>query len=443
MKAIKNFEIYYRSLDKYKKAFWIYLFLIFIEGAMRKWFMPGLSNLWFMCREPFVIWIVISSMNERYLKSRLAKWFMGIGLITLFITITIGHHNIPIALYGFRIWFFHIPFIFIMSQRLNRTDLIKIMQFLCIIFIPMTVLYTLQFLTPPNNIINAAVGGEVAERTGTANGAVRPPGTFAHCLGSSYYNPIVTCIFTVVMFSKNYRKQILEFKLGFPLLATCVVLTLITSVSRGTILQSAITILFISLIMNLAKIGNSFFKVLFSLLCLILLIFIISNIKVGDMYLLDPVINRFTTAAEQEGGTSGVFLSRILEPYIFWHNMGKVADIPFMGCGIGMGSNFAAKTLTGGSWMLGEWSSQIVYAEMGILFGTIVFLMRFCYPIKLFFKSINILKRNHDILPITLWTLSLQYFANGNINVVYSLGFIVILMIMLLVRIKTSHHTSI
>lgn len=439
MSIIKDFRTYYRSLDKYKKAFWIYLFLIFIEGAMRKWFMPGLSNLWFMCREPIVIWIVISSMNGRYLKSNLAKGFMAIGAVTLFSAITMGHHSIPIALYGFRIWFFHIPFIFIMSQRLNRTDLIKIMQFLCIVFIPMTVLYVLQFLTPPNNIINAAVGGEVAEGTGTANGAVRPPGTFAHCLGSSYYNPIVTCIFAVVMFSNNYRKQILEFKLGFPILTTCVVLTLITSVSRGTILQSAITILFVSLIMTFAKIGNSFFKVLFSLLCLMLLIFIISKIKVGDMYLLDPVINRFTTAAEHEGGTSGIFLSRILEPYIFWHNMGEVADIPFMGYGIGFGSNFAAKAFTGGAWMLGEWSSQIVYAEMGILFGAIVFFMRTCYPIKLFFKSMKTLKKNHDILPITLWTPSLQYFANGNINVVYSLGFIVILMIMLIVSIKTSH----
>lgn len=170
-----------------------------------------------------------------------------------------------------------------------------------------------------------------------------------------------------------------------------------------------------------------------------LLIFIISKIKVGDMYLLDPVINRFTTAAEHEGGTSGIFLSRILEPYIFWHNMGEVADIPFMGYGIGFGSNFAAKAFTGGAWMLGEWSSQIVYAEMGILFGAIVFFMRTCYPIKLFFKSMKTLKKNHDILPITLWTLSLQYFANGNINVVYSLGFIVILMIMLIVSIKTSH----
>lgn len=393
MSIIKDFRTYYRSLDKYKKAFWIYLFLIFIEGAMRKWFMPGLSNLWFMCREPIVIWIVISSMNGRYLKSNLAKGFMAIGAVTLFSAITMGHHSIPIALYGFRIWFFHIPFIFIMSQRLNRTDLIKIMQFLCIVFIPMTVLYVLQFLTPPNNIINAAVGGEVAEGTGTANGAVRPPGTFAHCLGSSYYNPIVTCIFAVVMFSNNYRKQILEFKLGFPILTTCVVLTLITSVSRGTILQSAITILFVSLIMTFAKIGNSFFKVLFSLLCLMLLIFIISKIKVGDMYLLDPVINRFTTAAEHEGGTSGIFLSRILEPYIFWHNMGEVADIPFMGYGIGFGSNFAAKAFTGGAWMLGEWSSQIVYAEMGILFGAIVFFMRTCYPIKLFFKSMKTLKR--------------------------------------------------
>lgn len=141
MSIIKDFRTYYRSLDKYKKAFWIYLFLIFIEGAMRKWFMPGLSNLWFMCREPIVIWIVISSMNGRYLKSNLAKGFMAIGAVTLFSAITMGHHSIPIALYGFRIWFFHIPFIFIMSQRLNRTDLIKIMQFLCIVFIPMTVLY--------------------------------------------------------------------------------------------------------------------------------------------------------------------------------------------------------------------------------------------------------------------------------------------------------------
>lgn len=438
MKAIKDLKKYYRTLDIYKKAFWIYLFLIFIEGAMRKWFMPGLSNLWFMCREPIVIWIVFASMNGRFLKSNIAKWFMGIGIITFITAIVFGHHNIQVALYGFRIWFFHIPFIFIMSQRLNRTDLIKMMQFLCIIFIPMTVLYVLQFLTPPNNIINAAVGGEVAEGTGTANGAVRPSGTFAHCLGSAYYNPIVFCIFTLILFSKSYKKQVSKHSVVFPLLAVCIILTLITSVSRGTILQFVSTLLFVSFIMAFSGMKNLFFKILGGLIVIASLTYTISNIKVGNMYLLDPVLNRFETAAEQEGGAEGIFLSRILEPYIFWSNMGSKIDVPLLGYGIGMGSNFAAKSITGGAWLLGEWSSQIVYAEMGMIFGTIVFCLRFFYPINLFFKCYRKLKRNHDLLPIILWTLSLQYFANGNINVVYSLGFIVILMTMLLVSIKTS-----
>lgn len=438
MKITKDFTRYYSTLDKYKKAFWLYIILIFIEGAMRKWFMPGLSNLWFMCREPIVIWIVLCSMNYRYLKSKLAMWFMGIGVITFFTAIAFGHNNISIALYGFRIWFFHIPFIFIMSQRLDRTDLIKIMQFLCIVFIPMTVLYLWQFLTPPNHIINASVGGIVAEGTGTANGAVRPPGTFAHCLGSSYYNPIVFCFFTLILFSKKYKELLLNNLIGFPILAVCMIVTLITSVSRGTILQSAATLLFISFIMTFCGIKKTFFKISGGIIVIAILVYIVSNIKVGNMYLLDPVLNRFETAAEQEGGKEGIFLSRVLEPYIFFSNMGTIVDVPLFGYGIGYGSNFAAKSITGGAWMLGEWSSQIVYAEMGMIFGTIVFCMRFFYPINLFFKCYKKLKKNHDLLPIVLWTLSLQYFANGNINVVYSLGFIVILMIMLLVSIKTS-----
>ena len=41
----RDFKKYYNSLDKFKKAFWLYLVLIFVEGTMRKWFMPSLSNV--------------------------------------------------------------------------------------------------------------------------------------------------------------------------------------------------------------------------------------------------------------------------------------------------------------------------------------------------------------------------------------------------------------
>lgn len=54
----KNFWTYYQALDSTKKLFWLYLVLIFVEGAMRKWYMTGMSDLWMMCREPIVIWTV-------------------------------------------------------------------------------------------------------------------------------------------------------------------------------------------------------------------------------------------------------------------------------------------------------------------------------------------------------------------------------------------------
>ena len=42
---LSEYRNYYNSLDKYKKASWLYLVLLFVEGAMRKWFMPSLSNV--------------------------------------------------------------------------------------------------------------------------------------------------------------------------------------------------------------------------------------------------------------------------------------------------------------------------------------------------------------------------------------------------------------
>lgn len=203
---LRDFKKYYNSLDKFKKAFWLYLVLIFVEGAMRKWFMPSLSNVWMMCREPIVIWTVLSLIGTQNLRSRVAKAFMIIGCIMMLTTLTLGHQNVWVAFYGFRIWFFHIPYIFIMSNKLNREDLIRICKFLILVFIPMTVLYVMQWGAPPSSILNASMGGGVEEQgVQTAYGAVRPSGTFGHCVGSSYYNPLIVSLFCVTLFSSYYK----------------------------------------------------------------------------------------------------------------------------------------------------------------------------------------------------------------------------------------------
>lgn len=444
---LRDFKKYYNSLDKFKKAFWLYLVLIFVEGAMRKWFMPSLSNVWMMCREPIVILTVISLIGTQNLKSRVAKAFMIIGCIMMLTTLTLGHQNVGVAFYGFRIWFFHIPYIFIMSNKLNREDLIRICKFLILMFIPMTVLYVMQWWAPPSSWLNASVGGIVDEEgTQAVYGAVRPSGIFAHCIGSAYYNPIVICLFCAVIFSKYYKEQFLVLKKGYPIFFIAVLICLITSVSRGAIIQSVLTMLLIAFF--LAFTGRTKFlgRIVAGFVGIYILLAILSTVSIGGKNLMAPVTNRFETAAEQEGGTSGIMESRVLEPYKFWNNKGKLLNPPFFGYGIGAGSNFGTQTLhfkgdfgDSKAWGLGEWSSQIVTNEMGFLFGGIVFFLRIGLCISLFFASIKKLFRNNDVLPISLWTLSVNYFGNGNINLIMSLGWIVILMILLLTSIKTSN----
>lgn len=442
---LRDFKKYYNSLDKFKKAFWLYLVLIFVEGAMRKWFMPNLSNVWMMCREPIVIWTVLSLIGTQNLRSRVAKAFMIIGCIMMLTTLTLGHQNVWVAFYGFRIWFFHIPYIFIMSNKLNREDLIRICKFLILVFIPMTVLYVMQWGAPPSSILNASMGGGVEEQgVQAAYGAVRPSGTFGHCVGSSYYNPLIVSLFCVTLFS-SYYKHIFS-KKHFLIFAVAVVLCLITSVSRGAVIQSILTILFIASITILLGNTKTFTKTIVGVIGLFLLFLVLSNVSIEGKSIVAPITDRFEMAAEQEGGTSGVMSSRVLEPYKFWNDKGKLLDPPFFGYGLGAGSNFGTQTLhivnsfysDSQAWGLGEHSSQIVTNEMGFLFGGIVFFLRIGFCMFLLFSCIKKLKQNKDILPITLWTLSITYFGTGNLNLTMTLGWIVIVMVLLLTSINTS-----
>ena len=442
---------YYHSLDIYKKGFWLNLVLIFIEGAMRKWFMPEWSYWWMVCREPIVIGTVLALMNTRHLNSWIAKAFMSIGAITFITTLLFGHHNLIVAIYGLRIWFFHIPYIFIMAEKLNRIDLIKICQFLIIIFLPMTILYIIQWASPPNSWSNAQIGGIIAKEETVVYGAVRPNGTFGHGVGASYYNSIVVCLFVATLFSKHYRKYLVPHKAIYLLFSIVVIAMLIVSVSRGTIVQACITAALVALLLCFTGKSRYLVRLLAGGAFVFFIFQTLSNISINGKNLLAPVTSRFETAAKIEGGTSGIFDSRVLEPYRFWNDKGVLLTPPVFGYGIGAGSNFGTQTLKivnqhakdSSAWGLGEWSSQIVTNEMGFLFGTIVYFLRIGFPLYLFFIALRKLRRNYDILPLSLWTLSVPFFGNGNINLVMSLGWIVILMVLLLASIRTSEKNNI
>ena len=56
--------------DKIRLCFWCYLLMLIFEGAIRKWFLPGLSDLFLVIRDPIVLYVIYLSVKYRLLKDK-------------------------------------------------------------------------------------------------------------------------------------------------------------------------------------------------------------------------------------------------------------------------------------------------------------------------------------------------------------------------------------
>ena len=178
----------------YRKAIWIYLFLLVFEGALRKWFLPSLATPLLLVRDPIAIWLTIVGWQKGWLNNGYVRTMMIVTTLSFFLTLAVGHHNLIVALFGWRIYFFHFPMIFVMGKVLSRADLLKMGQFLLWLSIPMTVLIVIQFYSSQTAWVNLGVGGEGTAGFGGALGYMRPPGTFSFTSGYVAFQEIVGCL---------------------------------------------------------------------------------------------------------------------------------------------------------------------------------------------------------------------------------------------------------
>ena len=90
--------------DFIKKLIWTYFLLLLFEGALRKWFLPGLSQGLLIVRDPVVIWIYylcyakgLFPLNNKYL----VKCFQWVLLAIILSFLINRAHPFTIA-YGAR-----------------------------------------------------------------------------------------------------------------------------------------------------------------------------------------------------------------------------------------------------------------------------------------------------------------------------------------------------
>lgn len=366
-----------------KKLIWVYFIVLLFEGALRKWFLPGLSQGLLIIRDPIVIWIYFSCyakdlfpLNNKYL----LRCFQWVALSTVLSLVVNQAHPLTIA-YGARTNLLHFPLIFIMARVLNLNDVINFGKTFLVLALPMTWVVAEQFQADRFDTINVASGG-TGHQMLTSGDKVRASGTFSFVSGIVfYYCFTVAFIIYGFLIRGTFPKWILYLGTSATLLA------MVTAGSRSVIaecLQVVACIGFLAYFKpsEFGKIATAVFG--FSILATIIY-------SQFDLFQegLDFLSLRFEEAANVEGNPIEAYFVRywdiIRSPY--YYNM----FTGFFGNGLGTATR-AGSALgggTGGAEL--SWSRPVL--ENGFLVGIFFILWRVWIGKDLLLISIKAVKR--------------------------------------------------
>ena len=388
-----------------KQAIWLYFFLLLFEGALRKWFLPGLATPLLIIRDPLAIWLLCKAIQKGVLPfNGYIKLMTLISIVAFITTLLFGHQNPYVALFGIRILLIHFPLMFVIGKVFTREDIMQLGRITIYISIPMLVLIALQFYSPQSAWVNRGVGGDMAGAG--FSGALdffRPPGTFSFTNGNNLFwgfaAPFVFYFWLVPQHINRF------FLIGA---TVALILAIPLSISRTLFFEVALTFLFTILMMT--RKPKYLGRMAMATVAIFLLVVSLSQTSMFQTG-SEAFTSRFTSANETEGGLQGVFLDRFLGGMI--GAITRSDEIPFFGYGIGMGTNVGSVLLTGKATFLiaeVEWGRLI--GEMGILLGLTVISLRIAFVFKLTKLAYKKL-RYGDFLPWLLLSFGLLVILQG------------------------------
>jgi hypothetical protein len=415
-----------------KRGVWAYFLLLIFEGALRKWFLPGLATPLLIIRDPIALWLIATAWRRNLIPS--TPYLTGmtlIAIIGIFTSTLLGHGSLIVALFGARIMLLHFPLIFIIGRIFTRDDVLQVGRITLWIAIPMVFLIALQFYSPQSAWINRGVGGDMqgAGFSG-ALGFFRPPGTFSFTSGNSaFFSFVAAFVFYFWLDKKSINILVL---IG----ATAALLFSIPlSISRVLLFQVGLSFIFV-LVASARKpeyLGRMILAVIGGAIALAL-------ISQTDSFgtATEAFTNRFETANESEGGLKSIFLDRFLGGLI--SALTGSANFPFFGYGLGMGTNVGGVLLTGNRAFLiseGEWGRII--GELGPLMGLAVILIRVGLSIKITLACYYKLTQG-QVLPWMLLSFGLLLLVQGGWSQPTSLGFSTLIGGLLLASMRVPKH---
>lgn len=396
-----------RLTSQLKKLVWLYIVLLFFEGALRKWFLPSLATPLLVIRDPLVILILCQaafSRTYRILNPYTLVAFL-VTIIGILLTLGIGHQNLYVALFGARITALHFALIFVIGQVFDRNDVLRVGRFIMWLTPPMALLIGLQFYSPQSAWINQGIGGNI-EGAGFSGalGYFRPPGTFSFTIGNTLFFDLAA---TFVAYFWIGRKD--EIPRLLLIAATVGILAAIPlSLSRGYVFQFGITVLF--LVIASLRNWHSFGRII---IAIIFIPFILVTLQQFEFFntSIEALIGRFNLASLSEGGVEGTLLDRFLGG-----NIGALSNYDrtgLWGQGLGIGTNVGAFLISGSiTFLVGENEWERIIGELGLFLGLAAILIRVFLATHLGYRSILKVLQG-DPLPWMLLSFGLVQIVYG------------------------------
>jgi hypothetical protein len=405
-----------------RRLIWLYFWLLLIEGALRKWVLPDYSNSLLLVRDPVLIAIYLLAIPARVLPRN--RWTMAlvvIGFLSLLATfVQLWPYVSPkmIALvggYGFRSNFFHLPLIFVMASVLRPEDVKRFGWWTLFLLVPMSMLMAAQFGAAPDAFLNRTPGGE-GEMMMAALGKVRTAGTFSFVVGVAAYLSLAAGYLVWGLLNPGLYKSWLLTVAGIAL-----VVGIAVSGSRLTVGACAVVVASLVLVIVLRRdVVNRFGR---ALIVILILGLVVSRLPVfhEGVNVLSTRFAEVAAASEQSvarGLIARVFASFEDAFFVYW-------KAPFLGYGLGIGTNAGAKFLTGHSGFLlteGEWSR--IFLESGPVLGLAYVAWRFALVGRIGWLCIKSVRLGNP-LPLLLFSSSFLPMLIGQFGQPTILGFTV------------------
>lgn len=383
-----------------KWGIWAYLFLLIFEGALRKWVLPGAADALLIIRDPIVLGVYVLVMMEgRFPGNSFISFTVALAIGSAVFAFIGGHANPWVTLYGLRTNYLHIPFIWVMAEYLDRRDVRHMGYAILAIAIPMTILMVLQNRSGPEAWVNRGVGGGEGGQIHGAMGRIRPPGFFSFITGPMVFFPVATAFCLAFVLEKKKA-------LGtwFVIIAgLCIALALPISISRGVmIICGCVLAVFLACIIIKGAFNAAFARALIASVVVLIILRFMPITSEAWMVFMD---RWDTAAAEVEGDAWGSLTARVGAGFTMPFEL--LLEVPFFGRGIGLGSNVAAKLLSGNMGFLlaeDEWGRAMM--ELGPLLGLGFIGLRVALWIHLFLLSWRALRERGDFLPMLVTSAS-------------------------------------